>query len=227
MSRMRDGGLDTAPIWTDVRTLDGRPWRGCVDIISGGFPCQDISIAGECMRKQQGIDGARSGLWKSFKRIIGEVRPRYAFVENVPRIISLGLDQILSDFAEMGYDVEWGCITAACCGAWHKSERFFALATNDNIRCEGRTARKGLQREHKYPLWGNADSIEALWSRPDIPQPTIWGGGNGVASRMDRVATLRNGVVPQQAALAWQILSQRINLKSKHEDYRLGLWNLD
>jgi site-specific DNA-cytosine methylase len=82
LQRQRDGILPEFPIWDDICTLDGRPWRGRVDVISGGFPCQDISCAG----KGAGIDGERSGMWKHMARIVGEVRPRYVFVENSKKL---------------------------------------------------------------------------------------------------------------------------------------------
>ena len=98
------GLLPAFPIWDDVRTFDGRAWRGVVDVVSGGFPCQDISVAG----KGAGLDGERSGLWSEFARIIGEVRPGFAFVENSPAIITRGLGRILGDLAALGYDCRAG-----------------------------------------------------------------------------------------------------------------------
>ena len=86
-ARQNDGILPTFPIWDDVQTFDGRPWRGIVDVVSGGFPCQDISAAG----KGAGIDGERSGMWSHMARIVGEVRPRFVFVENSPMLTSRGL----------------------------------------------------------------------------------------------------------------------------------------
>ena len=83
-ARVAEASLDDAPIWSDVRTFDGEPWRGRVDGIIGGFPCQDLSVAG----KRAGIDGERSGLWGEFRRIIAEVQPRWVFIENVPGLIS-------------------------------------------------------------------------------------------------------------------------------------------
>lgn len=124
LARQRDGCLPKFPIWDDVRTFDGNPWRGVVDVVSGGFPCQDISSAG----KGAGIEGARSGLWKEMARIIGEVRPQFAFVENSPLLIRRGLTTVLSDFAEMGYDAVWGIVSAADCGAPHKRQRLWCLA---------------------------------------------------------------------------------------------------
>ena len=124
--RQNDRLLEAFPIWSDVTTFDGRPWRGIVDVISGGFPCQDISVAG----KGAGISGERSGLWSEFARIIGEVRPRYAFIENSPRLTILGLDTVLSDLASLGYDAEWGCISAADCGANHERNRVWIIGRN-------------------------------------------------------------------------------------------------
>ena len=124
--RQNDGILPTFPIWDDVRTFDGRVWRGIVDVVSGGFPCQDISCAG----KGEGITGARSGLWKEMARIVGEVRPRHVLVENSPMLTGRGLGVVLGDLAEMGYDAEWGVLGAVDAGAPHKRDRIWILATD-------------------------------------------------------------------------------------------------
>ena len=102
----------------------GRPWRGHVDVISGGFPCQDISAAG----KGAGIDGERSGLWSEFARIIGEVRPRFAFVENSPNLVTRGLDRVLGDLAALGGDAEYDVLGAHHLGAPHLRDRFWLVA---------------------------------------------------------------------------------------------------
>jgi DNA (cytosine-5)-methyltransferase 1 len=124
IARQNDGSLPPFPVWDDVSTFDGRPWRGAVDVISGGFPCQDISIAG----KGAGITGERSGLWKEMARIIGEVRPRYVFVENSPMLIHRGLITVLGDLASLGYDSRWGVLGARDVGAPHKRERLWIVA---------------------------------------------------------------------------------------------------
>jgi DNA (cytosine-5)-methyltransferase 1 len=124
VARQNDGSLEAFPIWSDVQTFDGRPWRGIVDVISGGFPCQDISAAG----KGAGIDGERSGMWKHFARIIGEVRPRYCFIENSPMLVTRGLERVLCDLTSMGYDAQWGCISAAEVGANHGRNRIWIVA---------------------------------------------------------------------------------------------------
>lgn len=124
LARQRDGQLERFPIWDDVCTFDGKPWRGLVDVVSGGFPCQDISSAG----KGAGIEGARSGLWKEMCRIICEVRPRYAFMENSPMLTSRGLGVVLGDLAEAGYNAEWMVLGAADLGAPHQRDRIWILA---------------------------------------------------------------------------------------------------
>lgn len=128
VARQNDGILPPFPIWDDVQTFDGRPWRGLVDVVSGGFPCQDISCAG----KGAGITGERSGMWAHMARIIGEVRPRYAFIENSPMLVTRGLDTVLCDLAAMGYDAEWGIISAADTGAPHLRERIWIVACDTN-----------------------------------------------------------------------------------------------
>jgi len=123
-ARQNDGLLPTFPIWDDVCTFDGHPWRGIVDVISGGFPCQDISAAG----KGAGIDGERSGMWGEMARIICEVRPRYVFVENSPMLTSRGLGRVLGDLASMGFDAKWGVLGAADVGAPHQRDRIWIVA---------------------------------------------------------------------------------------------------
>lgn len=131
-ARQNEGFLPPFPIWDDVQTFDGRPWRGLVDVVSGGFPCQDISAAG----KGAGITGERSGMWRHMARIIGEVRPRYVLVENSPILTSRGLGVVLGDLAALGYDAEWGVLGAADAGAPHQRDRIWVLAYTDSSRLE-------------------------------------------------------------------------------------------
>ena len=123
-ARQNDGLLPPFPIWDDVQTFDGKPWRGIVDVVSGGFPCQDISAAG----KGAGIDGERSGMWREMARIIHEVRPRFVFVENSPMLVSRGLGTVLGDLASMGFDARWGVLGAADVGAPHQRDRIWIVA---------------------------------------------------------------------------------------------------
>jgi len=123
-ARQNDGLLPPFPIWDDVQTFKGEPWRGIVDVISGGFPCTDISAAG----KGAGIDGEASGMWREMARIIHEVRPRYVFVENSPMLTSRGLGRVLGDLATMGFDARWGVLGAADVGAPHQRDRIWIVA---------------------------------------------------------------------------------------------------
>jgi DNA (cytosine-5)-methyltransferase 1 len=111
--------------WDDVCTFPPEPaadWS--CDVICGGFPCQDISNAG----KREGIDGARSGLWREYARIIRVLRPRYVVVENVAALLVRGMDRVLGDLARSGYDAEWSCISCCSMGAPHMRERLFIVA---------------------------------------------------------------------------------------------------
>lgn len=139
LRRQRDGILPKFPIWDDVRTFDGKQWRGKVDIICGGFPCQDISCAG----KGAGIEGERSGLWAEFARIISEVRPRYAFVENSPMLALRGLGRVLGDLAEIGYDARWCVMGADDVGAPHVRKRMWILAYT-RYECGGHSFRQRI-----------------------------------------------------------------------------------
>ncbi|WP_420465591.1 DNA cytosine methyltransferase [Panacagrimonas sp.] len=144
LARQNDGVLPPFPVWDDVRTFDGRPWRGRVDVVSGGFPCQDISVAG----KGAGLSGERSGLWSEMARIVGEVRPRYVFVENSPALVSRGLGRVLGGLAALGFDAAWRVLSAGDCGAWHERERIWIVAhasgrrheLADEAICAGRNA---------------------------------------------------------------------------------------
>jgi len=146
-ARQNEGILAPFPIWDDVRTFDGRPWRGRVDVVSGGFPCQDISAAG----KGAGIDGERSGMWAHMARIIREVGPRYAFVENSPMLTSRGLGRVLGDLAEMGYDARWGVLGAVDAGAPHQRDRIWIMADS-----EGGKSRQSTQRQGRESLGGRS-----------------------------------------------------------------------
>jgi DNA (cytosine-5)-methyltransferase 1 len=123
-ARQNEGLLPPFPIWDDIQTFDGKPWRGLIDVVSGGFPCQDISSAG----KGVGIDGERSGMWREMARVIHEVGPRFVFVENSPMLTSRGLGTVLGELASMGFDAKWGVLGAADVGANHQRDRIWIRA---------------------------------------------------------------------------------------------------
>lgn len=202
LQRQADGLLPRFPIWDDVRTFDGTEWRGKVDIITGGFPCQDISCAG----KGAGIEGERSGMWKEMARIIGEVRPRYVFVENSPMLVGRGLARVVGDLAKMGFNSKWGIVGAHHVAAPHKRDRVWIMANTFSERgCSRHTKRedaknvgqlRGSERQNQRRV--------GYWHT----EPKLGRVANGVACRVDRLKAIGNGQVPAVAALAWDILSK-------------------
>jgi DNA (cytosine-5)-methyltransferase 1 len=222
IARQNEGVLSPFPIWDDVRTFDGRPWRGRVDVVSGGFPCQDISAAG----KGAGIDGERSGMWGHMARIIGEVRPRFAFVENSPMLTARGLGRVLGDLAAMGYDARWGVLGAVDAGAPHKRDRIWIVGDSNSLR---ELQSKGHESDERGRLGnGGADLADADSAqckgdeRPErvaaehadissagwwTTEPDMGRVAHGVAARVDRLKAIGNGQVPSVAALAWRLLN--------------------
>lgn len=147
------------PRFRDVRVC-GKHNLSSVDLIAGGFPCQDISDAG----KQAGIDGERSGLWKEFYRIICELRPRYVVVENVAALLHRGMGRVLGDLAACGYDAEWQILSAESVGAPHLRERIFIVAYAQSLGQRSRrteSARQFWQSKH------DCDGIQISHSNSD------------------------------------------------------------
>ncbi|NDW45394.1 DNA cytosine methyltransferase [Ruegeria sp. PrR005] len=126
VARMEDTSLDHAPVWDDVASFDGLPWRGAVDIVTAGYPCQPFSVAG----KRRGADDPRH-LWPHVARIIGEIKPPFVFLENVAHHLRLGFPEVASGLVGMGYRLAAGLFTAAEVGAPHKRERLFILAIRE------------------------------------------------------------------------------------------------
>lgn len=202
LARQRDGILPRFPIWDDVRTFRGEPWRGHIDIITGGFPCQDISSAGT----RTGLEGARSGLWTEYARILREVRPAFALVENSSDLTRRGLGVILGDLAALGYDASWGVLGAGDAGAPHRRERIWIVAH--------------AHGEHGRARLGRASSLEPQSPEPshvangDGGDPSPWDlpfagadrMADGVAVRVDRTRAAGNGQVPAVVRLAWRAL---------------------
>jgi DNA (cytosine-5)-methyltransferase 1 len=242
-ARQNDGLLPPFPIWDDVQTFDGKPWRGIVDVVSGGFPCQDISAAG----KGAGITGERSSMWKHMARIIGEVQPTYVFAENSPMLRTRGLGVVLQDLAKMGYDAQWGVLSAAEIGANHKRERMWIVAKMANTRCKLRSTRKSAKLDTNTEIRSsssvhNKSSSERQFiSDPYLSQqqgrsvscgiqekntfacnpcwwetePDVGRVANGVAFGVDRLKAIGNGQVPLCAATAWTKLNNRLETNLK------------
>lgn len=136
LSRMSEGKIDAAPICDDIKLLTRQELDIPIDIVFGGFPCQDISVAGN----GKGLAGERSGLFFEIIRLVKEISPRFVFLENVPAIRTRGLLTVANEFTKIGYDCRWTCITASSVGAPHKRERWFLLAHTAHKRCDGQTS---------------------------------------------------------------------------------------
>jgi DNA (cytosine-5)-methyltransferase 1 len=175
-----------------------------VDLICGGFPCQDLSYAG----KGAGITGARSGLWAEFARIIREMEPRYVIVENVPALLTRGIEVVLGDLAEIGYDAEWNCISAASVGAPHLRNRIWIIAYPKRQRWhEGcLKSREPLVLDEDTPISGRLASmgqfsrVACVETRNEAITQLVR-RDDGVPNRMDRLKGLGNAIVPQIAEL--------------------------
>ena len=194
LQRQADGFLPRFPVWDDVRTFDGKPWSGKINVISGGFPCQDISAAG----KGDGLEGERSGLWREMFRIICEVRPNFVFVENSPNLTTRGLGVILGNLASVGFNARWGVLGAGDIGAKHQRDRIWIVAyTNDTDR------RRECRRLRSIPKCNQKGDSHSPFNQPE-PLRMV----DGVANRVDRLRAIGNGQVPICAATAWRILNE-------------------
>ena len=198
IQRQNEGFLSPFPIWDDVQTFDGKPFRGLIDVVSGGFPCQDISSAG----LGKGIDGERSSMWYHMLRIIREVRPKYTFIENSPHLRTKGLTTVLQGLTEAGYNAAWGVLSAEDCGANHQRKRMWILASDPDLpQCK----RRGLSCRggKKYSDSG----METWWS----PAPKLHRVDDGVAFGVDRLKAIGNGQVPIVAATAFTQLKEIVD----------------
>lgn len=131
-TRMEEGSLDPAPVWTDLKSFDGTAWRGAVDLVAAGYPCQPFSSAG----KRRGADDPRH-LWPDVARIIREIQPRALVLENVQGHVSKGLHEVLEEVAQLGFNAEWGVYSASQAGLPHRRNRLFILAYRDSERLNG------------------------------------------------------------------------------------------
>ncbi|MCB7128009.1 MAG: DNA cytosine methyltransferase [Candidatus Brocadiales bacterium] len=207
ISRIRDGLLCDAPIWTDLKTFNGGPWRGVVDCITSGFPCQPVSVAG----KRLGEEDER-WLWPDILRVICEVRPRIVLLENVPGLLVSGLGRVLGDLAESGYDCQWDIISAESVGAPHFRNRLFLVAHPTGEGRQGvlrNYSETGVEAPAGWPPTPfNSSSDASSWlARVGVDESPIYGNGDGLSHSVDRLRALGNAVVPQVAeAVGYMIL---------------------
>lgn len=164
-ARMSDGSVDEAPVWSDLTTFDGRVWRGVVDLVVAGFPCQPVSVAGRGL----GSDDPR-WLWPHVLRIVRETEASAVFLENVPGIVGKGLEGILQDIHALGFDAEWGCLDAGAVGATHLRDRWFCLAYSrrrprwiEQVGISRRNRTSQPQPEGEALADTNSDGCEGEW----------------------------------------------------------------
>lgn len=232
LSRMLSGDLDAAPIWDDVTTLRGADLPS-IDIIFGGFPCQDISVAGD----GAGLAGARSGLFFEILRLVDECKPAFVFLENVPAIRTRGLGTVVAELAARRYDCRWHHLSAAQIGAPHIRDRWFLLSANTECLKlwleQGRSSGPDGQGSTLLGVDGTSQFMADTagigwregWPRPEVrsgrdnspgscataadfwaAEPDVDRVVNGLPHRVDRIRCLGNAVVPLQAQEAFKEL---------------------
>ena len=223
--------INPAPIWTDIKTFVAEDFTGCCDIITGGFPCQDISVAG----LGKGLAGERSGLFFEIVRFAKEIKPKFIFLENVPAILTRGGSAVVKTITEMGYDCRWCVISASSVGALHRRERWFLLA-HSNQECESGLP-VGKSQENTCSSLSCNDGNPSnecnearTYTVPQRNSKETWGDAagecgpfisrehwqaivsemdkcsHGIPNHMDRLRALGNAVCPQQAKEAFKIL---------------------
>ena len=199
------------PIYDDVTTLTASRLEAdgiAVDAICGGFPCQDISNAGN----GAGLEGERSGLWFEFRRLIEEIRPAWVFIENVSALRSRGLEVVLGGLAALGYDAEWHCIPASAVGAPHQRDRVWIVA---DAQCCGQPGPGASgNASHPAPLV-QREAVDAFdGSLGDIwrTEPDVGRVAHGVPARVDRLRCLGNAVVPQIPQILGEAVLTRLEL---------------
>jgi DNA (cytosine-5)-methyltransferase 1 len=222
--------LSQSPIWDDIRTLEARCLPRSIDIIYGGFPCQDISIAG----LGKGLAGERSGLFYEIVRLCSEIKPRFIFLENVPAITTRGGTEVVREIAAMGYDCRWCIISAASVGALHRRERWFLLAYAGSKGLEGFWERTGCTESKESESSGSSATVsntrckstrsteEPEWAYDQLTrryriwetEPDVGRVVDGIPKRVDRLRGLGNSVVPQQVKEAFKILMGIKKVKS-------------
>lgn len=202
VARMDDEAMDRAPIWDDISTFDGRPWRGVVDLISAGYPCQPFSVAG----KRQGTNDPRH-LWPHVARIIRECEPIQVFLENVGGHLSIGFREVAEELRGMGYEVAAGLFTAKEVGLLHNRERLFALAASNAI-CGGWQWERETTKEQR--AWKQFARLVQAEERISVPSGKSGGNVDGSNNRVDRLCALGNGVVPIVAAYAYRTLAEAL-----------------
>lgn len=191
-----------------------------VDVVCGGFPCQDISCAG----KGAGIHAERSGLWWEMLRVVRLVRPRYVLVENVAALLNRGLDEVLGSLAESGYDAEWQILSASFVGSPQLRERLYLVAYSkvSSTICQGagdKRPRGGISVRGRVfggnrEMAGRKRSKAQRYTEPWAVEPDICRVANGIPDQLDRLRALGNAIVPQCAQFVGQCLLDSIRTEA-------------
>ena len=192
LKRQDEGYLEPFPIWDDIRTFNGRPFRGRVDIITAGFPCQGYSPAGH----QQGAADSRN-LWPDTLRVIREVEPKYILLENVPELLSYRyFSEVAGGLASSGYSFKWKVLSAAELGATHRRDRLWIVAHSNRFGLET------FRSQIRVPEEVGEYSCEGWWiCASGVPRVD-----DGIPDRVERTKGVGNAQVPGVARLAWSML---------------------
>lgn len=236
LSLMEDKKIQQCPIWDDVKTFPSDTFKGHIDIIFAGFPCQDISVAGHGI----GLDGKRSRLFFEIMRISEKIKPSFIFLENVSAIISRDGLRVVTEIAKIGYDCRWCTLSAASVGAHHKRDRWFLLAyskydglpTGKNWKSSRTVSYEGVESICKKSIWKAERTSDvsdyvantrrfSKGSSKDTKEPSLYTSGccwkretepkmdrvvDDVPYRVDRIKSLGNSVVPRQVKVAFETL---------------------
>ena len=224
------------PVYKDITKLDGKQFKN-IDLLTGGFPCQDISVAG----RGAGIeDGTRSGLWSEMLRVISEVRPGYALIENVPMLTIRGGTRVIADLTQIGYDASWTIVSAQDVGAWHRRKRIWIVAYPNRDRTKWNESENGTGRrpeqsgenvpdteskrlkpfKNRTAIIRSQERSELLCRSGDTErirpngkywavEPNVGRVANGVPNRVDRLKGLGNAIVPQCVALIMERIKNK------------------
>lgn len=197
------------PIYPDVEHLRSDDFAN-IDVICGGFPCQDASIGQTQWGKRVGIDGERTGLWRHIARLAADLRDVILVLENVPGLLSAGFGRVLGDLAEIGFDAEWRCIPASKAGLPHRRDRLWIVAYASGSRLSRHIGGQSLleSAEASLPVIGNDAS--GAWRSLERSFPSLRGSdGVSVAMERRRIKPLGNAVIPQiPEAIGRQILAR-------------------
>ncbi|WP_217995681.1 DNA cytosine methyltransferase [Sphingomonas parapaucimobilis] len=224
VARMEDQALGQAPIWDDLRSFDGRPWRGRVHLLTAGYPCQPFSLSGV----RRGADDPRH-LWPDIARIVEEVAPEWVFCENVEGHLSLGFPDVVASLQGLGYTTKAGLFTAREAGASHRRRRLFLLAHADRVErgvCAEPDRAGGLD-----PLYGTVRHFDGerrpiLIERgvPQLDDPVVDHAGDGMEADVDRLAIFTPG--PSELEAWGRLLSEQPDAQPAilREDDGLADW---